>query len=256
MKKYHFVYASIGFCFFIGMSLGLLPFNTVTAQSRDKVEIFLKDGTVLFGSIIHDDTSKMLKVANECGIWQINKSNIDSISTKSLARQSGIKPQIGLFNLSSVALLFGKGQEGDYPYASITSMVGYQWHKNFMAGLGIGFEHYNWTVVPVFGQFMYYFNNNTVAPFLSGKIGYSIPIEKYDSGNNNKMNTHGGVLINHEAGIDIHLNNNSSLLFSLGYAYQEVAYDDVSWYFSDNQSTKKVYTHVNRISFRVGFRFN
>lgn len=255
MKKYHFVYASIGFCFFIGMSLGLLPINSATAQSGDKVEIFLKDGTVIFGTVIQNDTSNLLKVMNECGVWPISRSNIDSISTKKNARQSVNKPHIGLFNLSSAALLFGEGQEGDLPYASITSMVGYQWNKSFMAGLGVGFEHYNWTVIPVFGQFMYYFNNNNIAPFLSGKIGYSIPIEKYDTGNN-KLNTHGGVLINPEAGIDIHLNNNSSMLLSLGYAYQEIAYDDVAWYFSENPSTKKVYTHINRISFRVGFRFN
>jgi len=244
-------------CFFIGFSFGLLPLQTATAQQKENTMAYLKSGSVLIGKVIESDPEKGITLQNDCGLWLIRPGELDSLvlSPTPVNTQS---PGRSFYNHTSFALLFGEGQNGKEPYTSITSVSGIQWNERLFAGAGIGFDHLEWSTFPLFAQLAYVLFQGPVAPFVSAKIGYAFPLEKYDNANYygpGKSKTYGGIMLSPEAGVKIRLSNRSAFLCSLGYAYQEMSYNEVQniW---DSSYGKRVYTHINRVSLRIGFTFN
>jgi len=251
IKKKGF-YASVLLCFFIFLSLGLFPFHKATAQPGGKSKVFTSSGQVIYGRIIQDNTAGIIRVENECGLFSFKNEEIDSIKTVQSVK---IEPH-GFFNLSSIGLLMGEGADGFAPYPSLTTLVGYIWHEKYMSGLGLGYEYYDWGIIPVYGQFIYRTRSQAkVSPLFSARIGYGVPLKSSDS-EKSISNIRGGVLLNPEAGIEIAAGDNTKFIATIGYAYQELSHNEPLYHWSSSDDArKKVYTHINRISLRIGFRF-
>ncbi|GEM_PF-708082 len=269
----------------IALVLVLLSVAIVSpAQSGEAVAIFLKGGDVRFGNIVNRDSNGNVRLANECGIFNISSSEIDSIKNYNVSFSDDFKQKIspqptgrldrlieeskeraaykekGFYNMTSVALLLGEGQDGFLPVPSLTTVFGWQLNKKILAGAGIGYEYYEWSVGTLFADFKYMLTKKYVMPFASFKIGYALPISKPPSSNNyygDITKYYGGVQLNPEAGIRVPIGEGSSLLLSLGYHFQQLAQDETSYYFwgSSSNYTTKVNTDYNRISFRLGFMF-
>lgn len=228
------------------------------AQTGKTSAVFLKSGDVYFGNLSNDD-SGTIKLTNDCGIFQFKKDDVDSIVLK--YRDPLPTKEKGYYNFSSIGFLFGESSEVDRPVPSLTIVNGWQFSKRFFSGIGIGYEHYNWGVIPIFIQSHYMLGTERLQPFGSFKLGYSIPAEKViDSDYYNPVEKYnGGIMLSPEVGIKISTGRTSSLLIGLGYHFQQLSRNEnlVSpWSYIMTDYKRVVHTDFNRVSFRVGFIFN
>lgn len=170
--------------------------------------------------------------------------------------------QHGYYNITSVALLFGQGQNGFLPIPSLTMVNGWQISPKLYTGLGIGYEYYEWSVMPLFADVKYMFvsaGTDKLMPFCSMKLGWAFPLGKpteEDSNYDGITKYQGGIQLNPEAGIRISMGNNSALLLSMGYHFQQLSYKSKTYYWwNSTQYESTTHTDYNRITFRLGFRF-
>ncbi|NTW26386.1 MAG: hypothetical protein HGA37_16925, partial [Lentimicrobium sp.] len=223
------------------------------AQSRKQVAVYLKSGDVVYGRIIAHDSLGNYRISNDCGITQLSQAEIDYIGKDRFSRPDLKKS--GYFNQSSIALLFGEGQDGFQPIPSLTMVNGWQWNQKIFTGLGLGYEHFDIGVIPLFAEGMYLFGNESFAPFLSFRIGYSFPLGEQETNEYyaTVSETYGGINLSSEAGISIAVGSKSALLVSIGYHHQELSYKETTnmW----NNYDKTVFTNYNRISLKLGFVF-
>lgn len=247
----------------IGIALLFLLTNnqSLRAQSNKKSALTLKNGEVLYGRIINNDSLNRIYFENECGIRIIQQNDLDTIQPYVKENFFSLKKR-GYYNLSSLALLFGEGRNDNVPVPSLTIVNGYYFHPQVFTGLGIGYEHYEWSVLPLFAEVKYLFKKDRVIPFASLKLGYGISLKKEDQVNDYYSNdigkTYGGALISPEVGLLIPVGQSDAFLISLGYHHQELSYNSYQYYYwlsSTDYMKKRVYTNYNRISFRVSFMF-
>ncbi len=233
--------------FIIGFSLG------IHAQSRKEVTVYLKSGDVIYGKIFSQDSLGGCRIANECGITQLDQNEIEYIGKGGYSGED--LKNSGFYNQSTIALLFGEGQDGFQPKPSLTMVNGWQWQQRFFTGLGLGYEHFDRGVLPLFAEAKYFFMTESFSPFLSFRMGYAFPVEKQQQTdyNGNITDTYGGILLNPEAGIRVALGGGNYFIAGLGYNYQQLSHHEA--YYMWGSYDKVVFTNYNRISFRIGFIF-
>lgn len=242
----------------IGIVIFLLTASLFTeAQTGKTSALFLKSGDVYFGNLKKDDLGN-IKLSNECGIFQFKESEVDSIILK--YRNTITSREKGYYNYSSVGFLFGESNEVDRPVPSLTFVNGWQFSNRFFSGIGIGYEHYNWGVIPLFVQSQYMLGSEKLQPFGSFKIGYSFSAEKPEKSDyyNPITKYHGGILLNPEVGVNISTGRTSSLVISLGYQFQQLSRDEnpiSPWSYILYDYKRVIHTDFNRVSFRIGFMF-
>lgn len=230
--------------------------NSVSAQKGRKDVVSLKNGTILFGSIVLIDSVKGVRINNDCGSFLFQMAEIENMSA--FQKNSEIRQKDkGYFNHTAVGLSFGEGDNGYLPFPSLTMVNGYKFNQHISAGLGFGFEFFDFAILPVFAQGYYYFNERDMSPFISLKAGYSFPLDRTnDDSYNSDGKNFGGIAVNPEIGIRIHLNEYSSFLCSIGYHYQKLSYENNGWdYWYGTNYYSRFYAHHNRISLRLGFIF-
>lgn len=271
----------------------VLMFSAIvsSAQSGETVAVYLKDGDVRIGKIVLTDSTGNVRLTNACGVFNIKAADIQSMNpvkpfeTDPSSAQpnaqvmddpmvkDGTNPYVhgqrfqeprqkGYYNITSVALLFGQGLDGFLPIPSLTTVNGWQINQKLYTGLGIGFEYYEWGVMPVFADVKYLFlsaGSQKLTPFCSMKLGWSFPIGKptdMDANYDGITKYEGGIQLNPEAGIRISMGNSNALLLSMGYHFQQLSYKSKTYYWwNSNQYESTTNTDYNRITFRLGFQF-
>lgn len=240
----------------------LLVFATTSQISAQRVRqdaVFMKNGEMILGKILSQDSITGVRIENNCGIRILPMHEIETITSASHPFSSSFKPNQKYYNYSSLALLFGEGREGYLPIPSLTMVNGYIFHKNFFSGIGIGFEQYEFAVMPLFLSAQYFFGSDRITPFASLRLGYGLPLEKSYAGGWYGMEgkTYGGVGLAPELGISLPAGSRSALMISIGYHHQQLSYDtwEYSWLWPEQGVYKKITTHYNRISLRVGLTF-
>jgi hypothetical protein len=244
------------------VSIAMLFFLTSPqAQSKQKNALTLKSGEVLYGRILSNDSINGIYLENECGIRIIQQSDLDTIQSY-VKRNFFSQKRKGYYNLSSLALLFGEGRNDNIPVPSLTIVNGYYFHPQVFTGIGIGYEYYEWSVLPLFTEVKYLLKKDGLIPFASLKLGYGISLKKEDQVNDYYSNdigkTYGGALISPEVGLLIPVGDKDAFLIAIGYHHQELSYNSYEYYYwlsSTDYMKKRVYTNYNRISFRVSFMF-
>jgi hypothetical protein len=236
----------------------VLPMQS-QAQRLKQDAVFLKNGEMISGNILSQDSISGVKIENKCGIRIVPLHEIETIANATKAMVGFNKIKQGYYNYSSLALLFGEGRDGYIPIPSLTMVNGYNFNGNFLAGIGIGYEYYDFAVMPLFLSAQYYFRSDFVTPFASMRLGYSIPLEStYNQGwYYEKGKTHGGVSIAPELGVSIPAGSRSLLTVAVGYHHQQLSYDtwEYSWFRPEQGIFKKITTHYNRVSLRLGLTF-
>ena len=233
--------------------VSLVLSKDVDAQHKNRDAVYLKSGSVIIGKLIQNDSLGVIKISNDCGIWLYNFQDVDSVGVISIVQSTDLK-QSGYYNLSSIGLLFGEGADGYHPFASLTTVNGWQFNQRVFTGIGLGYEFYEWGVMPVFADIKYIFNKDVVKPFVSFKAGYSFPLSKSKNGTDYYTQygqTYGGVMVNPEVGLLIPVGSSNAILVGIGYQYQELSYNEISNYW--DSYNRRIYTNYNRISLRLGF---
>ena len=109
----------------------------------------------------------------------------------------------GGFSLGDVKFPYSKS------YIGFATIHGYQSDKNFMAGLGIGFNSYEYAnIVPVFVYVRYNFSIHPLTPYIFSEAGLHI-----------NSNIGANLFINPGIGLMYSLNNKLGIHMGAGYSF-------------------------------------
>ena len=148
---------------------------------------------------------------------------------------------------------------------SITMTNGIICNEKVVLGIGVGFEMFDRNLFPVFLDIRRTLWDNKVSPFFSVKIGYAFSGFKKKHYDNLSLShaphyvsdvyykKNGGFLLNPEIGVKLPFNENTDLLFTVGYRLQKVQ-STVSQNFGSHQKWEYK-ANFNRLSFGVALMF-
>ncbi len=236
------------------MNLGF-PFQRAAAQKLRGEAVYLKNGSVVTGKIVQNDPLAGIKISNDCGIWLYSVSEIDSLGVNPYVRYYTAKTK-GYYNISSVGLLIGEGNTAGPVLPSFTTINGYKFLPGLTSGIGVGYEYYDWSVLPLFADARYFFSNEGFSPFLLAQGGYSFSLEQNFDNNyygNQITKTYGGPMFGAGAGIRAGIARHSALLISLSYRFQKLSYDSENYWEPGVERTSV--TNYNRIALTASFLF-
>ena len=181
----------------------------------------------------------------------------------------------GNYSIAQIGMLMGHLKLTEQPYnnnyprsiqvvPSVTMTKGVMFNEKWAAGLGFGFEIFEYNMIPLFFDFRHTRRDNDVSPFFALKIGYSLGSRKkhYDnlylshppySISDAYFKNHGGFLCHPEIGVKIPYSDNADVQFTIAYRYQKMK-TTVSQ--ETGQRPKWDYeTSMNRISFGMAIMF-
>ncbi|MGB4206066.1 MAG: hypothetical protein WBJ84_10675 [Bacteroidales bacterium] len=238
------------FGFIIIFITGLLSVKMAAAQKLYGDAVYLKNGSVITGTIIQNDSIKGLKIANDCGIWFFKHSEYDSIGFFPGGKYYIAKNK-GYFNLSSIGLLFGIDAT---PVASVTMINGIKLSSKFSSGIGIGYEYFVWSVLPVFADVRYYFSNKGFSPLLIGQFGYSVSLENLPSyyWDRSYNKTFGGIMWSLGGGIRAGIAQKTAFIAGIHYRFQKLSRESDSW---SPGEKNLIHSNYNRVAISIGFLF-
>jgi hypothetical protein len=232
------------------LTFGLLPPKAAAQKLRGNA-VYLKNGSVVTGRIIQNDSIEGLKIANDCGIWFFEPNEFDSIGHFAGGNRFTAK-NTGYVNLSYGGLLFGFETT---PSPSVNMVHAWKFGQNFSAGAGLGYEYFDWDVVPVFSDFRYSFYSERFSPFVFGQAGYSFTLDRDQQtwwGTETKRAA-GGPMLSFGAGFRAGVASKSAFIFSFAWRFQKLSYESTDIW---NPGTKReIVNHYNRIAITVGFLF-
>ena len=150
---------------------------------------------------------------------------------------------------------------------SFTMTNGYMFNEHWAAGLGVGFEIFEWNLFPVFADIRYTLRDGKVSPFFTVKAGYSFGGFKklhYDNlylhdepyyVNNVDFRNYGGLMVHPEIGMKVPISENADLLFTIAYRYQKKKIEvrqDIDLYQFDEWTHNTI---LNRLSLGIAIMF-
>ncbi|HEY5511022.1 MAG TPA: hypothetical protein VIK10_08335 [Prolixibacteraceae bacterium] len=247
--------------------LAVLCSLTLSAQRGKKDVVYLKNGSILKGTIVLQDPGKLIKLkTKDNNLWVFTFDQIDSLTRPSPAV---IPFKTGYFNLTELGVLAGNSSNATRAPFTLTNINSWYFPKGYSAGLGIGVELSNETYLPVVADFRYYFQGRRPLPFISLQAGYSFalggsysqtiyavndirvspmiwpgPIPSYT---NDPVSAHGGFLISPAIGIQTPINENFALTFSAGYRWMRHSYGRTDDY--------RIDIDYRRLTIKVGLLF-
>ena len=160
-------------------------------------------------------------------------------------------------------------------YSLGISMVnGYRIIPNLYAGIGVGFKYtdalfmHTWRsymqygslhfessdsysgdyLLPIFARIQYNFTTTKVKPMLLCDAGYTINVGSVEG---NAV----GFYWEPAFGVDISLEENTSLYFQVGINLQKLHYDRYEYSYYDGASSEEVNTTASTLCFKIGMRF-
>lgn len=182
--------------FFIYMFVLLIAAASSMAMAQDVV--YLKNGSVIKGSVVEINPSESLKIRTADGsLFVYNMSEVDRIErdNNSISNSSVFDSdeylEPGFRGLVDIGANYGFGDAEDNYQVSLAFTGGYQINKLLFVGAGVAptlnlFDN-KWKdevdasfVIPVFTAVRLDFLNKKVSPFINARIGYSINTEDTD----------------------------------------------------------------------------
>ena len=162
-----------------------------------------------------------------------------------------------------------------YPYThtslavapSFTITNGYRFNEHWAAGAGVGYEVFDYNLFPLFAEIRYTVWDNKISPFMVVKGGYSFGNFKskhYDDLyldwspyylNNAGLRHYGGLMFQPEIGVKVPLSENSDLLFTAAYRFQETKTVARKDYDAGQFDEWEHNEDINRLSFGVAIMF-
>ena len=236
------------------LSLLTLGLSCLAVQAQGKDVIYLKNGSVIKGSILEYAPEGDIKIRTEGD----NLFVYPMQEVLRVAKEEGSMQFYSDFNkpkgyLSTLEFDLGIGI-GDWygEHLSVRYINGYRVVPQFAVGIGVGFQHYtsselsyysqtvieSVTSMPIFLHLRSDFLNKKVSPFVETNIGYNVAL---DGGYFN------GLLFEETVGVSFNVGSRKRLAIGLTYSTNEVnmPYNGLYWEVSDREA----------ISIKVGLSF-
>jgi opacity protein-like surface antigen len=250
------------FTLILGFFLALPLF----AQRGKQDVVYLKNGSILRGTIVLQDPGKLIKLkTSDNSLWVFTNEQIDSITKPVKVR---ILPKTGYYNLTETGFLAGDYSNATRAVFTLINVNSWRFNNGLSAGIGAGVELSEESYLPVVADLRYFHGEKRSVPFVSLQAGYSIslggsydqiiyaiddrrmspvvypgPIPDYSK---DPLSATGGFLVNPAIGIQTPLNENLSMTFSAGYRYMRYSYTRTDY---------RLDIDYNRLSLKIGLLF-
>lgn len=202
------------------LALGSVAF--CMAQEMQEV-VYLKNGSIIRGTIIEQVPDKSLKIqTNDGSIFAYEMAEVEKISkeqtTTSLQRkrsaavQNRNGVQRGYRGFVELGYTVGTSDWDDTNRIEFATSHGYQFNPYFYAGLGIGVHYYHENAevgIPIFADLRTDILNNWITPYVDLKIGYTV-------------NDGTGFYMSPTVGCRFGFANNRALSLGIGYTMQKI----------------------------------
>jgi hypothetical protein len=151
----------------------------------EKGYVYLKNGSVLKGKYIYNNSMDKLRVISGKNAWVFNASEVDRVS-KSRPFQAPIKdsiprfdilPTSKWFNITEIGVLVGNGDNSQSAPLIFGTSFDRQVYRNLSAGAGVGVEFLKETYMPVTVNLIYKLRNIRFTPFGMIQAGFQVPVE-------------------------------------------------------------------------------
>lgn len=234
--------------------LMLLLFALITnvsfGQSNYQDVVYLKNGSIIRGTIIEQVPNKSIKietVIKSVFVYQmdeIEKLTKETIQGKSGGSLSNSGLRSGYKGIVELGYQIGTGDYGMDRF-KLNIINGYQVNPYFSLGLGTGLRYYfdaEALLIPVFADFRANFINNKISPYLSLGVGYSLNATDDFEGI--------GFLLNPTVGVSFKVSDKSAMNVALGYEMQKMEFYNGGYYGYNTSSVNS-----GAISINVGISF-
>jgi hypothetical protein len=234
--------------------LALLLFALITTvsfgQSNYQDVVYLKNGSIIRGTIIEQVPNKSIKIETadrSVFVYQmdeIEKLTKEVIQGKSGGSLSNSGLQSGYKGIVELGYQIGTGDYG-MDRLKLNIINGYQINPYFSLGFGTGLRYYfdaEAALIPLFADFRANFIDNKISPYLSLGVGYSFDATNGFEGV--------GFLLNPTVGVSFKVSDKSAMNVGLGYEMQKMKFYDY-WY----DDTYTYNENSGAISINVGISF-
>ena len=235
--------------------LALLLFALITTvsfgQSNYQDVVYLKNGSIIRGTIIEQVPNKSIKIETadrSVFVYQmdeIEKLTKEVIQGKSGGSLSNSGLQSGYKGIVELGYQIGTGDYG-MDRLKLNIINGYQINPYFSLGFGTGLRYYfdaEAALIPVFADFRANFIDNKISPYLSLGVGYS-----FDATNDFEGV---GFLLNPTVGVSFKVSDKSAMNVGLGYEMQKMKFFYYDYYYNYYEFTE----NSGAISINVGISF-
>lgn len=234
--------------------LALLLFALITTvsfgQSNYQDVVYLKNGSIIRGTIIEQVPNKSIKIETadrSVFVYQmdeIEKLTKEVIQGKSGGSLSNSGLQSGYKGIVELGYQIGTGDYG-MDRLKLNIINGYQINPYFSLGFGTGLRYYfdaDAALIPLFADFRANFMDNKISPYLSLGVGYSFDATNGFEGV--------GFLLNPTVGVSFKVSDKSAMNVGLGYEMQKMDfyYGGYYGYYSSSENS-------GAISINVGISF-
>jgi hypothetical protein len=227
--------------------------NTLLAQQTQEDVVYLKNGSIIHGTIIENVIGVSIKIQTaDRSIWVFKMDEIEKITKEDKPASSTSIPDEKSQNLSNTKGYYNVSTAGlilvDYDIAGTATMVnGYKWSPFFSTGAMISFDAYGENLyaplgLDVRGEIL----RAPVTPYWYAQAGFPII-----SPANTEWETYKpGMMYQTGAGVLFMVSKTLGLVAEAGYKVQRLHYESSGWGGSTKQDIK-----MRNIAFKVGLQF-
>ena len=229
------------------LTMLLLTISSLFAQSNLEDVVYLKNGSIIHGTIVEQVPNQSIKIKTKDGnIFAYKLEEVEKMTKETPVKQE--EPQDTL-NIKYSAILEGdfghslKGTSFDYSSFGGSIINGISLYDHFNIGIGLGVERYLTykyaTFMPLYIDVKAY-TKKVNGMFISFSVGTGLSLHKAEVNRGRYMNTAIGLKIG-----DV---SKHALLISLGYKKQE--------YSGTNIHTGNLFEQtIHNANFKLGFIF-
>jgi hypothetical protein len=238
--------------------LSLSRQNNLQAQKQEIDALHLKSGNIYRGHMLSTGTPGVIVLETLCSnTLQFKMDEIDHLERETIrmGRRNSFLPrnESGYFNRTDLGALVGTGNNDNNLIFGIQMVNGYQLKSKIYPGLGMGLEFFDQAFMPLFADVVYYMGKSSVAPFVRGSLGYTLPLEDPRQDWGTILDSHGGLMCAVGFGTSIRMSQNNALCISVIYRFQNLrTVQTQDW----NDDKVTLDTQYNRLGIRVGFVFD
>ena len=247
--------------------LGLVLLQPAFSQT-EKGYVYLKNGTIIKGRYAYTEDQQKIKIQSAGNLWIFEAAEVDSITSRRMRTvENTIQQNLNrkFFYRAELGVLVGNSDNSQTAPFSMTGSVNYAFDSQISLGLGLGFEFFKESYMPVFANLEYKFRAYPSSPYIFLKAGYEVPLEEsnaiyydvvpmwysywpYPGVTQEGFDCNGGVLINPGVGYQQMFSPGFGMNFAVGYQFHRLNYSGENDY--------NLYIDYNRLTIKLGIIFN
>ncbi|MDR1415024.1 MAG: hypothetical protein LBI96_04350 [Odoribacteraceae bacterium] len=232
------------FVLFLLLSGGLV----VQAQQHYRDVVYLKNGSVIRGTIVELVPDKLIKIEMaDQSVFVYQLDEVESFAREAVRGNNFRRfpgSDHGYAGIVDMGYGVGAGRYGS-DFIHFTMINGYRFNPHFLLGVGTGVKFYHEeeaVLVPFFAHFQATLLDGLVSPYAAASVGYSFNA----SGDFEGV----GLLVNPSVGVHFEVSGNSGINVSVGYDGQWAEF-----VIYDGHNLDVVYKVMGGVCVKVGFVF-